>query len=200
MRLIDYQLIFVAAGLIGVLLIASPALDNVIHGPNGEQYSELYLLGPNNMADNYPFDIAVGQNNSVYVNVGNQMGSSVYYMIELKFRNETDSSPNSTLGTPSSLNSLYEYKFVIADGQTWASLLTFSVSNASISGKQSLVSTLMINGMLINVNKPSVWDQNSTLFSYQLLFELWMYNSLSGEFSYNNRFVDLQLNLTSINS
>ena len=200
MKLSDYKLIFAAVGLIGVLLIASPVLADIIHPPNGERFSELYLLGPNNMANNYPFDIAGGQNYSVYVNVGNHLGSSAYYLIELKFRNETDSSPNSTTGTPSSLNPLYEYKFIIANGQTWESVLTFSVSNASISGIHSYISSIMINGMPINVNKLSVWAQNSTLFSYQLLFELWMYNTQSGEFSYNNIAVDLQLNLTSTNS
>jgi len=197
MKLNDYKLIFYTAGLIGVLLIASPALADVIHRPSGELYSELYLLGPNNMADNYPFDIEQGQNNSVYVNVGNDMGSSVYYMLELKFRNETDSSPNSALGTPSSLNSLYEYKFMLEGGKSWESLLTFSISNDTISGNQSVLSILVLNGLSINVDKPSVWDQNATLFSYELLFELWAYNSQTNDFSYNNRAVDLQLNLTS---
>ena len=81
MKLDDYKLIFVAVGLIGVLLIASPAIAGAIRLPGGEQFSELYLLGPNQMAENYPYNIAVGQNYSVYVNVGNHLGSSAYYVI-----------------------------------------------------------------------------------------------------------------------
>ena len=55
-------------GLIGVLLIATPALSGAIPSlPGGAQFSELYLLGPDHMAENYPFNIAVGQNYSVYV-------------------------------------------------------------------------------------------------------------------------------------
>jgi uncharacterized membrane protein len=73
MKLGDYKLIFVAVGLIGVLLIASPAIAGAIRLPGGEQFSELYLLGPNQMAQNYPYNIAVGQNYSVYVNVANQL-------------------------------------------------------------------------------------------------------------------------------
>ena len=131
MKLEGYKLVFVAVGLIGVLLIATPALGGVIRLPGGEQFSELYLLGPDQMAENYPFDIAVGQNYSVYVGVGNQLGSSAYYVLYAKFSNQTDQMPNATLGTPSILQPLYEYRFSIQDSMNWESLLTFSVSNAS---------------------------------------------------------------------
>ena len=197
MKLGDYKLVFVAVGLIGVLLIASPALSGAIPGlPGGEQFSELYLLGPNQMAENYPSNIAVGQNYSVYVAVGNHLGSSAYYVLYVKLGNQTDQMPNVPLGTPSSLQPLYEYRFSIQDSMNWESPLNFSVSNASISGNNSQINTLQINGLTFNVDKPAMWDSNSTTFKYQLLFELWLYNSQSGAISYNDRFVDLQLNLT----
>jgi uncharacterized membrane protein len=196
MKLEGYKLVFVAVGLIGVLLIASPALADVIRLPGGEQFSELYLLGPNQMAANYPSNIAVGQNYSVYVGVGNHLGSSAYYVLYVKFGNETNQMPNATLGTPSILQPLYEYRFSIQDSMSWESLLNFSVSNASIQGNNSQINTLQINGVAFNVDKPAMWDSNSTTFTYQLLFELWIYNSSSGAISYNDRFVDLQLNLT----
>jgi uncharacterized membrane protein len=61
MKLEGYKLVFVVVGLIGVLLIATPALFGAIPGlPGGEQFSELYLLGSNHMAENYPSNIAVG--------------------------------------------------------------------------------------------------------------------------------------------
>ena len=196
MKLEGYKLIFVAVGLIGVLLIATPPLIDAIRLPGGEQFSELYLLGPDHMAANYPFNIAVGQNYSVYVGVGNQLGSSAYYVLYVKFSNQTDQMPNATLGTPSSLQPLYEYRFSIQDSMNWESLLNFSVSNASISGNNSQINTLQINGVAFNVDKPAMWDSNSTTFKYQLLFELWIYNSQSDAISFNDRFVDLQLNLT----
>jgi hypothetical protein len=199
MKLEGYKLVFVAVGLIGVLLIATPALGDLIHLPDlpgGAQFSELYLLGPNNMAENYPSNIAVGQNYSVYVGVGNQLGSSAYYVLYVKLGNETDQMPNDNLGTPSSLQPLYEYRFSIQNSLYWESLLNFSVSSASFSGNKSQINTLQINGDAFNVYKPAMWNSNSTTFKYQLLFELWIYNSQSDAISYNDRFVDLQLNLT----
>jgi uncharacterized membrane protein len=133
MKLGDYKLIFVAVGLIGTLLIATPAIADDIRLPGGEQFSELYFLGPNYMAKNFPSNIAVGQSYSVYVGVGNQLGSSAYYVLYVKFGNATDQMPNDALGTPSSLPPLYEYRFSIQNSVNWESLLNFSVSSASIS-------------------------------------------------------------------
>jgi uncharacterized membrane protein len=196
MKLGGYKLVFVVVGLIGVLLIASPALSGVIRLPGGEQFSELYLLGPNHMAENYPFNIVAGQNYSVYVGVGNQLGSSAYYVLYVKFGNETDQMPNATLGAPSILQPLYEYRFSIQDSVNWESLLTFSVSNAAISGNNSQINTLQLNGVAFNVDKPAMWDSNSTTFTYQIVFELWLYNATSNSVQFNSRFVDLHLNLT----
>ncbi len=196
MKLNDYKLIFIAVGLIGVLFITIPALANVFRPTNDGQLSELYLLGPSHMTENYPFNIETGQNYSVYVGVTNHMGSSVYYVLYLKFRNQTDQLPNATTGMPSPLQPLYEYHFAVQDGENWESLLTFSVSGASFFGDQSFIKTLTINNVVFDINKPSLWDSNTSTFSYELLFELWIYDTQSGTISYNNRFVDLQLNLT----
>lgn len=195
MKLNDWLLIFLAVGLIGILLIASPAIASLIRLPSGEEYSELYLLGPQNMADNYPFDVVANQNYSVYVTVANHVGSAVYYVLYLKFGNLTDTLPNSLLESP--LSSLYEYRFSLLDGGYWENLVTFSFSNSSISGDYSQIDNLCINGLTLSVEKPSLWDSNNTTFGYRLVFELWVFNSNSDVVSYNDRFVDLQLNLTS---
>lgn len=197
MKLHDYAIVFIGVGLIGVLLIASPAITGLISPSTNEPFTQLYLLGPSHMIENYPFNIAVGQNYTVYLGVANHMGASTYYLVYLKFRNMTDSAPNTTTGTPSTINPLYEYKFIVPSGQTWETLVNFSFTNASTSGNQSLVNSLCINGVSYQVDKPSAWDANATTFPYQLLFELWAYNSQSGQFSYNDREVDLNLNLTS---
>lgn len=191
----DYKLIFTAAGLIGVLLIATPAFSAILHLPSipsGEQFSELYLLGPGNIAEDYPSNVAVGENYSVYVGVGNHIGSSAYYVLYVKFGNKTDPLPNVVSGTPSLLKPLYECRLFVQDGESWETPLTFSIATSSFSGNQSLISKLTINNVVFNVNKPT----NGTMFNYRLLFELWIYNSQSSSIEYNNRSVYLKLNLT----
>ena len=125
------------------------------------------------------------------------MGSSAYYVLYVKLGNETDPLPNNALGTPSSLPPLYEYRFSIQNSIYWESLLNFSISSALISGTSSQINTLQINGVAFNVDKPAMWNSNSTTFTYRLFFELWIYNAQSNQIEYNNRYVRLQLNLTS---
>ncbi len=199
MKLEGYKLIFVTVALVGVLLIATPALADAIHIPSvpgGAKFSELFLLGSNQTAENYPYNIAIDQNYSVYVGVGNQLGYSAYYVLNVKLGNETDQMPNDTLATPSSLQPLYSYRFSIQNSMYWKNLLTFSFSNASISGNNSQLNSLLLNGVTFYVDKPALWDSNNTSFTYRLLFELWIYSTQSNQIEYNNRYVALQLNLT----
>ena len=196
MKLGDYKLIFVAMGLIGVLLIASPAIAGAIHAPAGEAFSELYLLGPDLMAQNYPSNIVVGQNYSVYVAVGNHLGSLAYYEVYVKLANATDPMPNATLATPSLLEPLYDYRFTISDNTVWQNLLTFKVTDATTTQSSATMNTLQINNQTINIDKTTNWNTNTTTYTYRLLIELWLYNQQTATTQFNNRYVDLQLNLT----
>lgn len=196
MKLHDYKIVFVAVGLIGILLLASPTLSLVLHLPGGEKFSELWVLGPGHMAEDYPFNVTAGVNYLVYVGVGNNLGSSAYYVVYVKFRNETESLPNSTSGTPSFLAPLYEYRVFLQDNSSDEFRLTFSFSNVSFSKNQSTVGSLTINGVQSSVDKSASWDTVNHGYYYQLFIELWIYDPVSDGFSYNNRFVSHWLNMT----
>ena len=196
MKLKDYKIIFIAVALVGVLLIASYAIAGAIRAPPGEAFSELYLLGPEQMAQNYPSNIAVGQNYSVYVDVGNHLGSTANYLLYVKLANATDQLPNTTLGIPSPVVPLYEYRFSIQDSAVWQRLLSFKVTDATTTPNSAEISTLQLDDQTINIHKTTSWNTNSTKYSYQLFFELWLYNQQTGQVEFNNRYVNLQLNLT----
>ena len=197
MNLRDYKLVLISVGIIGVLLIATPAMFNFISAPNPEPLSELYILGPEHMASNYPFNIVVGQNYSVFVDVSNHLGSSAYYILYLKLLNQTDTLPNAKLGTLSPIKPFYEYRFIVQNNQIHESRLNFSFSVASIDGSQSIINKIIINENIISVEKPSVFNTTMTIYPYQLLMELCIYNNKSNSFEYHTRSVHLLLNLTS---
>lgn len=196
MKLRDYKIIFIAVALVGVLLIASYAIAGAIRAPPGEQFSELYLLGPEQMAQNYPSNIAVGENYSVYVDVGNHLGSTADYVLYVKLANATDQLPNTTLGTPSPLTPLYEYRFSIQDSAVWQRLLSFTVTDATVTPTNAQINTIKINDQTQKIDKSTVWNSNSSKFPYTLFFELWLFNEQTGSLEFNDRYVSLQLNLT----
>jgi hypothetical protein len=148
------------------------------------------------MAQDYPSNIAVGQNYSVYVNVGNHLGSSAYYMLYVKLANDNEQLPITTPSTPSPIQPLYEYRLSIKDDATWQKLMSFTITDATISQTKAQINTLRINDQTLNVDKTTVWDSNSSKFPYKMFFELWLFNEQTGLVEFNNRYVNLQLNLT----
>lgn len=196
MKLKGYRLVFIAVALIGVLLIASPVLGVILRLPSGEEFSELYVLGPGHMAENYPFNVMDGQNYSVYVGVGNHLATSAYYVLYVKLRNETEPLPIATIGAPSPLQPLYEYRFFLANEKYWESLLSFSFSAISFQANQSFIKRMIVNNVEFDLDKLAKWDMNSTGFYYELFMELWTFSPQSSSIQFNNRFVGIYLNLT----
>jgi hypothetical protein len=196
LKLDDYKVVFMSVGLIGILLFASSTLGLVLRLSSGERFSELWVLGPGHMAEDYPFNVGADVNYLVYVGVGNHMGCSAYYIVDVKFRNQTESLPNATAGTPSPLPPLFEYRLFVEDGKSWEAPLRFSFSNVSFSENRSFVGSLMINGVTFNVDKSASLDVENNGYYYQLFMELWIYNVEFQVFEFHNRFVGLWLNMT----
>jgi uncharacterized membrane protein len=177
--------------------MAAPTLGLFIRIPDGsERFSEVWLLGPEGQAENYPFNVSVNESYYVYVGVGNHLGRSAYYRIYVKFRNQTQQLPNFTMAEPSTLPPLYEFSLVVSDGNVWEAPLTFAFENVLLQQNFSLVQSISINGLIFPVNCTSTWDSDRNGFYYQMFFELWLYNVTSRSFQYHNRFVGLWLNMT----
>jgi len=198
MNLEEYRTVFVAGSLVLMLIGAAPALSLVIAFPGGsERFSELWLLGPNHLMEDYPFNVKVNESYSVFVGVGNHLGVSSYYLVYVKFRNQTEPLPNVTASEPSPLVPLYEFRAFAADGDAWEKPLTFGVLEASRGNGSLLVNRLFINNVVFVVNASTRWDSEYRGFYYQLFFELWLYNMASQSFQYHDRFVGIWLNVTS---
>ena len=197
MNLEDYRTVFVSVSLVLILIAASPTLGLVIPFPRGgERFSELWVLGPNHMAEDYPFNIGVNETYRVFVGVGNHMGVSSYYLVNVKFRNQTQPLPNATASEPSQLAPLYEYRAFVVDGGTWETPLTFRVLEASRVDDSLLIGRLSIDDVVFSVNVSARWDSEYKGFYYQLFLELWLYNTELQSFQFHNRFVGIWLNMT----
>jgi hypothetical protein len=197
MNLRDYRTVFAVVSLVLILIAAAPTLGLFVSfKPETERFSELWILGPGHMAEDYPFNVRADESHSVFVGVGNHMGSSSYYVIYLKFRNQTQPLPNATGSIPSSLTPLFEYRFFVVDDGIWEALLDFSVSNISRAGDSLRVGNLSINGAAFPVSSSAIWDSEFKGFRYQLFFELWRYDVTAESLLFHDRFVGIWLNIT----
>ena len=196
MNIEDLKLLYGIGCLVLGLIILSPTLAMVISLPGGERFSELWILGPEHLAENYPFNIVEGQVYNISLGVANHMGKTEYYLVYVKFRNQTEPLPNSVNGTPSPLNPVFEYRVFLRDSEVWEKEISFSLREFKFENGSCRVSKLVLDENSIDIGKVAFWDAENRGFYLQLFFELWIYDSKVMGFQYHNRFVGLWLNAT----
>ncbi|MGQ9566189.1 MAG: DUF1616 domain-containing protein, partial [Candidatus Bathyarchaeales archaeon] len=123
MNLQEYKAFFLTVVSVLALLAASPALSRLLVYPRTEFFTELWILDANHKAENYPFNVSRNQNYRIYLGIGNRLGYAAYYLVEVKFRNQTQSAPTSfgpiENRVPSNLTSLFNITAFVADEQVW---------------------------------------------------------------------------------
>jgi hypothetical protein len=124
------------------------------------------------------------------------MGDLGYYRVDVKFRNQSEPLPDSTVGLPSPLEPIFEYNVFLRNDETWEREFAFSFEGVSFEGNVSRVSKVLVDGYAVDVDKIAVWDDASKGFYYQLFFELWIYNATVSGFQFHNRWVGLWLNMS----
>jgi hypothetical protein len=199
MRLQQYKVFFIIVVVIAALFVSSPALQRLLVYPRTDFFTELWLLGPGHMGENYPFNITRNENYSVFLGIGNNLGQCEYYVVEVKFRNETMSAPDSFNRTASSLPSLYNMTVFVPDRQVWEQRLTFQF-DYKFDANHSRVefNSMTLNGVILNLPELYSSRNATTNIVYgNLIFELWIYNESTNLLDYHNRFVDLKFNMTS---
>jgi hypothetical protein len=194
----DYQVLFLVVVAVSALLVASPALSRLLVWPRTEFFTELWVLGPDHMAEDYPYNVSRDQNYSIFLGIGNRLGHLAYYSVAVKFRNQTQPAADTFNRTYSSLPALYNVSAFVPDEQVLELPLTFSL-NYSYSDVLSRIEfcSLTLNGVLLNLaDCTATWDSGRNEFMGNLFFEAWIYNSTVGDFQYHERFVSLRLNMT----
>jgi hypothetical protein len=201
MNLGEYGVLFVTVVAIVALLVASPALSRMLVYPRTEFFTEMGMLGPNHMAEGYPHNITRSQTYGVYLTLSNHLGYSAYYVVEVKFRNSTQSAPYDfgpiSNRTPSSLPSLYNVSAFVADEDSWELPLSFSFNYINPTSSTVQMRSLRLNDVNLNMSSCSIaWSSQRREFDGHLFFELWIYNSTASVFQYHARWVGLTLNMT----
>jgi hypothetical protein len=156
-----------------------------ISPPRGAEFSEFWLLNEENKMEDYPFSVTPNSTGTYQVRVGvrNHIGFSQHYLIYVKFKNQSDALPNATIGKPSPLPPLSEYRFFLTDNGEWETLVTFSFPQVYMqNGNYCQVGSIELDDQIFLVGKTTTWDSLNKGFFYQMFFELWLYNLTSQQF------------------
>jgi len=202
MSLHEHRVLFLTVTGILTLLVASPALSRLLVLRRTEFLTELWILDSNHKAEDYPFNITRNHDYSVFLGIGNHLGYCAYYLIEVKFRNQTQSAPTSfgppANRTPSSLPALFNITAFVADETVWETSLTLSFDygyNEALSHVEFY--NLTLNNVKVDMSGYTItWDSEKGGFFGYLFFELWIFNATTSSSQYHERFVGLRFNMT----
>jgi len=194
----EYGVLFWTAVGVLALLVASPALSRLLVWPRTEFFTELWILGPNHMAEDYPYNVSRYENYSIFLGIGNRLGRLAYYSVAVKFRNQTQPAADTFNRTFSSLPALYNVSAFVPDEQVLELPLTFSLNYSDPDALSRIeFYSLTLNGVLLGLTDcTATWNSGRNEFTGNLFFEAWIYNSTMGDFQYHERFVSLRLNMT----
>lgn len=104
--------------LVLAILTSAMGLTYVLVTPrNGERYTELYILGPQGKAYNYPLEFTLGEQKSVVVGVGNREQQDQSYRLVVQMNNSGQ------------VETLYSGKMTIPSDQVWEQAVNLKPSH-----------------------------------------------------------------------
>ncbi len=181
-----------------ILLVIIPQLQfsNVT-----QPFSQIWILGHKGEAAEYPFNLNISNSYSCqfFVVVKNNLGQPANYSLRVKICNRTDLLPSHGDSIPSSVRPIYHFEFHLADDEIWESLVDITIPESAfiyLQRNMLNVTTITINDLEISgLNLILTRNTKTHGYPFLIFFELWIYDSNLQEFSYNDRFVSLWLNL-----
>ncbi|WGM88478.1 MAG: DUF1616 domain-containing protein [Candidatus Bathyarchaeum tardum] len=192
------KILIVSILIISVTLVwlIAPFLSNLFATSN-EPFSELWLLGPERTAENYPHDITSNQEYTVYLGASNQLNEDAEYSIHVKLSDGIKQLLNSTAAEYSLLPSIRAFDFSLSDEETWETRFVFALDYSLIQENLTRIENIKINGATFSVNQNILLDPRLDSFYIILVFELWSNNGTDNTLQYTNQHLQLFLKLDS---
>lgn len=149
--------------------------------PRKDEFYAMWILGSGGKAENYyPKENATLKVNQVLnwtLGVYNHMGSLQYAVIRVKLLNSTIASPNSSLGIPTPVTPLLEFRRVLLDNETWSMSFTWRILSLAQVGESIVITGLSIGESVFTGQLASAVSG----FNFRFVFELWFYSELEGD-------------------
>ena len=153
MKQSDAKTLYIVVTFIIALVLLTPLLSQIVQISRGESFSEIWLLGDGDKAENYPLNLSQGETYNVKLGVRNNRGSLAYYLIYLKMLNKTDPIPNSTQTEPSQVTPTWEWQLTLADGQDLNLPVSLTLSDVRFVDNACRIGGLLIGDQAVRLEK-----------------------------------------------
>lgn len=182
MNLGEWRNIFIIVGIIGISIVAVPVISSYFLKTH-ESFIAMAVLGKEMLADDYypsnELNINIRDTIPWHVYINNQMGRAQYVAVKFKILNSTLASPNTSLCVPSPAPVIYEFRDILLSNETKIKPFTWEIIEAYNDDHTTEISKIKINEHLLDVDIVIGNDEAT-----RLVFELWLFNSVSKDFSF----------------
>jgi hypothetical protein len=167
---------YVAIVAIFTTILTSTIVYVTLNPQPTEGFFAMDILGQNGLAEHYfPADdpnVTIGASINWSIGVYNHMGSLEYVVVSVKLLNSSLPGPDETMGTPSPIPQLLDFRKVLADNETWNIPFTWIIDNATQKGNSISITGISINQTEFNGNFVTAVSG----YNYRFVFELWFYD------------------------
>jgi hypothetical protein len=196
MELSRYKTFILAVMAALALFVASPSIQQLLVYPHSDNLTEFWMFGLNHDTE-YPSNVTSDQTYRLYLDVTNRLSSAAYYNVEIKFRNQTQSAPDSLNKTSSDLPALGSIAIAAAENSTSEVPLEISFQYHVDPQTDTLyMETVTLNGFAQDASNTTIaWDEVKGGFFGNLFFELYIHNSTTNSFQYHQRYLSLWIKM-----
>ncbi|MFC1802864.1 DUF1616 domain-containing protein [Thermoproteota archaeon] len=181
--------------LVGSSLLAWPVIQTYLPSIEDEKYTELFILGSSHEADNYPHKVQSGETYGIYAVVVNHRDASSYYQLHVKIRSTSDPPSNPLEGEPSNRNTITSYPIILSDEGQWEKAISFLFPEINQTNEPVHVQEIVIGDTAFTVDKTFPLNPETGSSKLGLFFELWILDEATSSFQYDNRFVEIWLDI-----
>jgi len=144
----------VCAAVLGIILIIAVFVValHFVAGNTTEPFSELGILGPNMTLGDYPQEVVAGTAVNLYVYIGNQMGTPVYYTVMIKIGD------NNTILNPAPMQPSMELERILLQNENWTSPVSVTLTRAGLN-QRIIFELWTYNQTTNNLDYSQIWGQ-----------------------------------------
>jgi hypothetical protein len=188
MKILGENLIVLDAIFISAVIIFSMFAYVFIMPRAVQPIFPMWVLDGHQRAAKSQMAVLTNESSLFYIGVENKMNGSEYCEIQVKFRNLSMSIPNTANVTFAPLDSILNYRFFLAKDETWETPFEFNFTGEELNSS-FILHDIKINNKLYEINLQSNWIEEFNGYTYQFIFELWLFEKTKEEFSFSGVWV-----------
>jgi len=188
MKILGEDIIVIDAMFVSAVIICSMFAYIFIMPRPIQPIFPLWILNEYHKAPQSQMTVTTNESYLLYIGTENMMGQAEYCQILVKFRNMSMPIPSTANLTSTPTDPILSYNFFLAKDNEWEEKFEFQIIGEE-NESSFLFYGIEINNKIHETRLKSDWSEGLQGYYYQFIFELWLFNEITTEFSFSGVWV-----------